>query len=94
MKRNCDIDNLLVRDGVSQTQRMLPALDPDYIKVDERAIADWLGFAHRYAELVQYYDASNLPAGDWQSFIQNDVTTVIALMPAFLGLENSSSPVF
>lgn len=80
MKRNCDIDNLLVRDGVSQAQRMLPALDPDYIKVDERAIADWLGFAHRYAELVQYYDASNLPAGDWQSFIQNDVTTVIALM--------------
>ena len=83
MKRNCDIDNPLVRDGVSQARRLLPAInpaDPNFFKVDERSTADLLYFAQRYAGRLQYYDTDNQPAGNWQSFIEHDVAAVIALM--------------
>lgn len=83
MERNCDTDNPLVRDGVSQAQRLLSALNPNheaFFKVDERSIADLICFAQRYARQLQYYDADNKPSGDWQSFLEHDVASVIALM--------------
>ncbi len=83
MQRNCDTDNPLVRDGISQAQRLLSALDPNhelFFKVDERSIADLICLAQRYAGQLQYYDAENQPSGDWMSFLENDVATVIALM--------------
>ena len=38
--------NPLMRDGVSQGQRQVPALSPDYVKVDEGDLADFLVFAY------------------------------------------------
>ncbi len=83
MQRNCDTDNPLVRDGISQAQRLLSALDPNhesFFNVDERSIADLICLAQRYAGRLQYYDAENRPSGDWMSFLENDVATVIALI--------------
>ena len=75
MNRDCDLSNPLIRDGVSQAQRLLPALDPDnphFFKIDERTTEDLLCWLHRYAKQLQYYNGGNRPAGDWQVFIEND----------------------
>lgn len=48
--KNCPDKNPLQRDGLSQFQRRLAALQPDYISVDERTMEDLLRFAADYAE--------------------------------------------
>ena len=50
---NCPDKNPLQREGLSQFQRALAALQPDYIKVDERTITDLMAFAAAYAKETQ-----------------------------------------
>lgn len=78
MSNCCDISNPLIRDGVSQNQRQTPALSPDYIKVDERDLADFLVFAYQLAQQVNYYDLTNQLAGDWQGGFVNSTPVWIA----------------
>jgi hypothetical protein len=80
MRRDCDIPNPLVRHGTGQAERLPAALDPAYVKVDERGPDDLLCFVQRYASLLQYYDSENRPAGDWRPFVEKDVSVVIALI--------------
>ncbi len=75
---HCDIPNPLVRDGTSQRQRLLKALDPDYFAIDDRSVADLLCFARRYARELQYYDPNNRPDGHWGCFFENDISAIIA----------------
>lgn len=77
---NCSYQNPLVRDGVSQDQRMPEALDPEYVKVDGRSLADLLRFVNKYAELLQYYNTDNTPDGDWQPFFEKDMTSIIVML--------------
>ncbi|MBN1480888.1 hypothetical protein EH223_00225 [candidate division KSB1 bacterium] len=74
----CDVKNPLVRDGSSQRQRLIEALKPENAKIDDRSMADMICFAQRYARELQYYDSANKAAGDWQSFIENDISTIVA----------------
>ncbi|MEO0408858.1 MAG: hypothetical protein AAF289_16060, partial [Cyanobacteria bacterium P01_A01_bin.135] len=53
--------NPLVRDGVSQRQRQLPALSPDSVQVDERDRADFLTLAYQLSEQVNFYPAVEAP---------------------------------
>lgn len=55
-------------EGTSQNQRLLAALDPDYARIDERSIQDWLQVAKALARELVYYDDANHPAGDWTGF--------------------------
>ncbi len=66
--------NPLVRDGQSQAGRTLPALSPDYIKVDERDRDDLISFAGEYSKLIQYYDENNQRNGDWGEFFKADTS--------------------
>jgi hypothetical protein len=70
------------RDGVSQAQRRLQALDPDSIAVDERSLKDWLAFARAFARELRYYDLDNNEAGDWSSFLPDtlNLDEIIAFM--------------
>ncbi|MBN1301242.1 MAG: hypothetical protein JW995_08480 [Melioribacteraceae bacterium] len=68
------------RDGTSQNKRLLKALDPAYIKVDERNISDLLLFVSKYAEKVQYYNSKNKPDGNWKDFIENDVSAIVSII--------------
>jgi hypothetical protein len=49
----CSEPNPLRRDGLSQAQRRLPALDPSSVKIDERTGDDLLAFAAAYASKAQ-----------------------------------------
>jgi len=54
------LPTLLRRDGVSQLQRHLPALDPLYAQLDERSETDLVAFAAAYAKKIQFYPANEL----------------------------------
>ena len=60
---------LIGRDGTSQAARLLDALDPGYVPIDERSIQDLLSFVRQYARELQYFDLTNQPAGDWSAFL-------------------------
>ena len=55
----------LVREGTSQHQRQLAALDPAYAPVNERKPAHGMVFAQSYAALLKYFDVTN-SRGDFQ----------------------------
>ena len=68
----------IFRDGVSQGDRFLPELDPNYIGVDERDKKDFIIFAQKYAKQLKFYDESNRVSGDWSPFFAGDVEEMVA----------------
>lgn len=81
-EQGCTYRNPLPREGVSQSDRSPAALDPDYVQVDERSLADLLRRLIGLSEEVDYYNLENSISGDWRPFFENDLTSVIALMMA------------
>jgi len=71
MKEKCLSHNPLARDGTAQPQRLLRALLPSYVAVDERSMKDLLQFAEAYGGEIRFYDLED-PAGsfDWKEFYQ------------------------
>ena len=69
--------NLNLRDGLSQGQRSIKALDPNYFNVDERSVKDWVLFAQKYAKQLRFYDTNNKETGDWSPFLPDSTVTDI-----------------
>jgi hypothetical protein len=63
--------NLLRSDGTNQLQRLLPALDADYIVPDERSFSDLVEYARNVAAELRYYDLSGQFTGDWTPFVES-----------------------
>ncbi len=78
MSKDCDHKNPLQRSGVNQYQRVLAALLPDFVQVDEREHADLILFAKRYAAHLKYFKNDNSEEGDWQAFMTMDVSVTLA----------------
>jgi hypothetical protein len=76
----CEKLNPLSRDGTSQLQRMIDALHPSYIKVDERSFEDILIYLRKYSEYLKYVDSTdeNTKDSNWLEFIENDITIIIS----------------
>ncbi|MGZ4968098.1 MAG: baseplate J/gp47 family protein [Methylobacter sp.] len=60
------------RDGTSQAQRLLAALQADYVAVDEHSLKDHLTLAHAFAKELKYFDFNNVEDGDWQGLLNPD----------------------
>lgn len=60
------LNNILKSDGTNQSQRILPALVPDSIKIDERGIKDILDFTYQLARQINFFNLDNVSDGDWQ----------------------------
>ncbi|MGZ4157434.1 MAG: hypothetical protein ACXVED_09810, partial [Bacteroidia bacterium] len=73
MIKDCNTKNPLLRDGTSQQQRLLKALLPSYVSVDERSMQDLITFANNFGKEINYFDVNNTVAGDWQSFFKDMV---------------------
>jgi len=71
---------LHVSDGKSQTERLLPALDPDYFHIYDLRFHEWLAMAVDYAEMMEFYDADNQANGTWKSFFSVDEAVIIAII--------------
>ncbi|MBD2199392.1 MULTISPECIES: baseplate J/gp47 family protein [Calothrix] len=72
--------NPLIRDGVSQRQRQLLALSPDYVKIDAGDLADFLVFAHKLSQQVHYYSLEKQKDGNWEDFFTSSTPIQIALI--------------
>ena len=62
---------IIQRDGTGQAQRQMPALDPGFIPLEERSLADWIAFAQQYAKELHFFDEHNQPAGNWEAFLSD-----------------------
>lgn len=78
MSGNCVNKNPLQRSGVSQYQRVLNALLPETVPVDQRANEDLILFAKNYASYLNYYNSSNEIDGNWTPLMRMDVSVVLA----------------
>jgi len=70
---------MLVREGTGQQQRYAAALDPSSAPVDERTEAHGMVFAQALAAFLNYFDATDTPAGDWTPFFSRDVSVQLAV---------------
>ncbi|MFT7265137.1 MAG: hypothetical protein ACI9A2_003221 [Halioglobus sp.] len=62
-----------IHDGTSQSGRLLPALQPDYVRVDERSTQGLLAFAKKYARELKYFGSDNLDQNlDWSGFFEGN----------------------
>ncbi|MFZ5964784.1 baseplate J/gp47 family protein [Thalassococcus sp. BH17M4-6] len=68
-----------------QAGRWMPALDPDFYRLDDRSTADLAHWAVGFAGLLTYFDAQNaaVPAqkgqpAPWAAFFHNDVSFLLA----------------
>ena len=71
---DCIDKNPLQRDGTSQKQRMLEALNPDSVQLHGFTMKDWMRFAYEFAAHVNYFGTGNdlLAEGNWQNFFIDD----------------------
>ncbi|NEQ30869.1 MAG: hypothetical protein F6K04_07685 [Leptolyngbya sp. SIO4C5] len=77
-----EIKAQVFRDGTSQRRRSLRSLDPSFISVEERTLADWIRFAQTYAQSLRYFDSQNQVAGDWAGFFAGDAEAIAAAVEA------------
>ncbi len=64
--------------GASQHERLLKAILPESIPVDEQRPADLLAFASAYAARIPYFNDLDEPAGNWTPFFHRDVSVFLA----------------
>lgn len=68
--------------AMSQLDRLALTPAPARAPVDGRSLPALLGFAAEYGSLVNFYDLSNVPDGDWSAFFSNDQSVELALVAA------------
>lgn len=82
MSESCNHKNPLQHGGTTQSERIVPALDPSNVELHGLSERDWLKFSAEYARLVNYYkeDDPEKPAGDWQSFFpsENEIDNLLS----------------
>lgn len=70
--------NPLQRGGTGQQDRLLPAMNTHYARVDEHSVGDAIFFAGEFSRFLHYYDGSYKQAGDWTPFFTSDVSAHLA----------------
>ncbi len=67
---DCGKDILLAREGTTQMQRFVEALDPGSVKLNDFSLKEWMLFANRFANHVNYFSTLDFQqvAADWSAF--------------------------
>lgn len=61
-----------VKGGFNQQGRLIPALLPDSIAIDERTTENFIEYMVKLSEQFNYYDTNNNINGDWDEFFVSD----------------------
>ncbi|MFT4156080.1 hypothetical protein [Parafilimonas sp.] len=62
------LNNILKSDGTNQGQRLLHALNPASILVDERGIKELLNYIYQLSRQINYFNVNDEVDGDWSDF--------------------------
>ncbi|NLR56889.1 hypothetical protein HGH93_02165 [Chitinophaga polysaccharea] len=68
-----------MQDGLSQFERQLDALHPEYVKVDNRSNFDLLAQLTALSTEFNYYNFQDQRDGDWQEFFHSDLVIMLIL---------------
>ncbi|HSF56335.1 MAG TPA: hypothetical protein VLA71_21435 [Algoriphagus sp.] len=71
-----------MKNGINQSGRLLPPLDPNYVVPDERTLLDLVQFTLNYSQAVSFYDFQNKPLGTWRPFLLHDPVFITGLIAA------------
>lgn len=66
--------------GVAQHNRAPKALDPNFVKLDDRSIAELLAYSAELSKYIKYYNLDNNEDGTWEPFFYSDISVIIALI--------------
>ncbi len=83
--KNCPV-NPLRRHGSRQGERLLRALVPSNVRLDDRSMQDLIRYVYDLSKGVNYFNLQNTEDGDWHCFFSNEPTVLLALL-ATLDLE-------
>lgn len=72
----------LAHSGTTQGERLMKALIPENLLLDDRNMSDLLAFTGKYATQIRFWSATDAPDGDWTGFFENDATSLFALVAA------------
>ena len=64
--------------GTHQLSRLLKALDPNYVKLEDRDIATMLSYVADISKHIKYYNIENEVDGNWEEFYTSDISIVLA----------------
>lgn len=68
--------------GAGRIDRLLKALMPSNVAIDNREMADLMVFAARFGKVIKYWDEHNTPDGDWSYFWESDYLFFLATVAA------------
>lgn len=74
---------ILSNRGLSQTERKLEALLPEYVQIDSHQIPDLLKFAADFASQINYYNSSNEIEGNWDDLFYSSPHLLTLLISKF-----------
>ncbi len=77
------IDLTSLNEGITQDERRIKALMPDFIEIDERDIPDFLKFITNLSAQFNYYNISNNIEGSWEDFFRSDIHILLVLISKF-----------
>lgn len=83
MRRRRYIQNVIQRKGLSQSDRIIHALSPDFFVPDERTRYDNMLLLSKYAKLITYYTDRNVPDGNWEGFFKHNITFLLIEIAEF-----------
>lgn len=63
--------------GVTQLDRVIPALQTDFFLIDERNEEDFILFVQRLSKYVSFYNEFDIADGDWSAFFSKESTAVL-----------------
>ena len=64
--------------GTHQATRLLKALNPEYVRLEDRDMATMLSFIADLSENIKYYNLDNEEDGNWNEFYTFDISIVLA----------------
>ena len=77
-----DCKHPFIHAGAGRTDRLLKALMPSNVALDNREMADLMVFAARFGKVIKYWDSDNAPDGDWSCFWESDYLFFLATVAA------------
>lgn len=71
-------DILSTGNGTTQNNRLLDALRPEFVQIDDWGMSEYLAFLASYSEHIQYFNHKNEATGNWENFFQTDISIILA----------------
>jgi hypothetical protein len=66
--------------GTTQNDRVKPALQPGYFRLDERSEQDFILFVQKLSAYVKFYNEFDVHDGNWSGFFEKESTSILILI--------------